>query len=412
MIKKALAISAAVLAVLAAAAVTIFLSYLAGWGVSWKMASSISHRLDADAATVRNAEGPIRTPYGVSERGFVRIGGIDQWVTIRGQDRRNPAILILHGGPGDAYSQLAYLLRSWEKDFTIVQWDQRGAGRTFGRYGKATPDMTLDRMIEDGAEVADYARRRLGQNKIILLGHSWGSALGVYLVKRHPEQFCAFVGTGQLVDAADDAKANYAYTLARLAADHRTAAIERLRKLGSPPYRTDADSEVMRRELNRYLADADKAYLYTSVVLMLHNPRYSLRDFRDLMVGHLDFSLEKTHGMYDAIDLPGLGYGMPVPFFIIDGRDDHLAPPALAETYFAKIQAPRKAMVLIDGGHFAFMSSADAFLKVLDEDVPPAALSACAGRAPTPPPGPGFGPLARRTASASAGTPAPRPSPP
>ena len=377
MIKKILAILAIVTAALAAAAVGLFLVYLNSWGISWKMATGISHRLDADAAAVRDAEGPIRTPYGVSERGFVRIGGIDQWVTIRGDDRRNPAILVLHGGPGDAYSQLAYLLRPWEKDFTVIQWDQRGAGRTFGRYGTATPDMRLDRFIEDGAEVADYARRRLGQKQIILLGHSWGSALGVYLVKRHPELFCAFVGTGQMVSSAAIARANYDYAVAHLQADHRTAELERLRRLGPPPYPNHAEGEVVRTQFDRYLPDADKAYLYTSVVLMLHNPRYSLRDFRDMMTGHLDFSLEKMDREYEAIDLPALGYAMPVPVFVIDGRDDHLAPPALAAPYVASIQAPRKDMVLIDGGHFAFMSNARGFLDVLRREVRPV----CAGAA-------------------------------
>jgi pimeloyl-ACP methyl ester carboxylesterase len=193
---------------------------LNNFGLSPQQVLHIFREQHTDAAGIRDAEGPIKTSNGIAERGFVKIGGIDQWITIRGEDRSNPAILILHGGPGDAQSSLAYLYRHWERAFTVVQWDQRGAGRTFGRYGNATPDMTLDRMIEDGAEVADYARRRLGQKKIILLGHSWGSVLGVYIIKRHPELFSAYVGTGQIVRWADDTATEYAYTLARLSADH------------------------------------------------------------------------------------------------------------------------------------------------------------------------------------------------
>ena len=373
MIKKVVLVSAALLVVLVVGGAALVSNFLDQWGVSWSAASAINHRLDADAAAVRDAEGSIRTPHGISERGFVRIGGIAQWVTIRGQDRRNPAILVLHGGPGDAYSQLAYLLRPWEKDFTIIQWDQRGAGRTFGRYGETTPGMTLDRMVEDGAEVADYARRRLGQSRVILLGHSWGSALGVDLLKRHPRLFSAYVGTGQLVNTAALDRTRYAYTLARLAQDGRTKALAELRRLGPPPYAAEGQDEIVRRQLNRYLAPADKAYLFTSVALELRNPRYALKDFRDLMKGHLDFSLPRLHRTYEAIDAPALGYDMPVPFFIIDGREDELSPPSLAEPYFRKIRAPLKAMVLIDGGHFAFMSNARAFLTVLDERVRPLA---------------------------------------
>lgn len=379
MFKKALIVAAAAILLVALCAVA-GLAYLqATWDVSWATVARVHHELAADADAVRDAEGPIRTPNGVAERGFVRIGGIEQWVTIRGEDRRNPAILILHGGPGDAYSQLAYLLRPWEKDFTIVQWDQRGAGRTYGRYGKATPDMTLDRMVEDGAEVADYARRRLRQKRIVLLGHSWGSALGVHLLKRHPELFSAYVGTGQIVNTAQLDQDRYAYTLARLAADHRSGALARLRRLGPPPYATDAEDEIVRRQTNRYLAAADNSYLFTSIAVMLRDRSYSLRDFRDLMAGHLAFALERMHGAYAAIDLPALGDDMPVPFFIIDGRDDHLALPALAEPYYRQIRAPRKAMILIDGGHFAFLSNARAFLDVLLTRVRPIAIAASKG---------------------------------
>ncbi len=407
MIKKVLIISAAVLAILLICLGVGVQHLLDSWGLGWessrRMAETINRRLDADAAAVHDAEGPIRTPTGIAERGFVRIGGIDQWVTIRGDDRRNPAILVLHGGPGDAYSQLAYLLRPWERDFTVVQWDQRGAGRTYGRYGQATPDMTLNRMIEDGAEVADYARRRLGQKKIILLGHSWGSALGVQLLKRHPELFSAYVGTGQIVDTAELDADRYDYAMSRLLADHRSGAVAELRRLGPPPYRTDAQDEAVRKWLNRYLAEPDKAYLYTSVVLMMRNPNDSFADFQNLMKGHLSFSLPRMRRTYEAIDLRALGEDMPVPFFLIDGRDDRLTPPHLAEAYFRKIRAPQKAMILIGGGHFAFLSNASAFLDILVKRVRPEIMARApespvvrARRASPAPPSPSGPPPLRR----------------
>jgi pimeloyl-ACP methyl ester carboxylesterase len=349
---------------------------LANFGMSPGQAFGVFHELRADAKAVRDAEGPIDTPNGIAERGFVKIGGIDQWVTIRGEDRRNPVILVVHGGVGDAQSQLAYFYRHWQKAFTVVQWDQRGAGRTYGRYGNATPDMTLNRMIEDGAEVADYACNRLGQKKLILLGHSWGSALGVQIIKRHPERFSAYVGTGQVVRVADLTASQYAYTLLRLRADRDDSAVAELLRLGPPPYKTDAQEEVMRKWLNRYLADADKNYLLESIDLMLRNSKYSMKDFRDLQTGHLSFSLPRMYLTYSAIDLNSLGAEMPIPFFIIDGREDHLAPPDLASKYFQTIRAPQKGMFLVShAGHFAAMSNSDEFLKVLVDRVRPVVLS-------------------------------------
>ena len=353
---------------------------LASFGISLPEAYQVLRAHRTDAMAIRDAEGPISTPNGIAERGFVQIGGIQQWVTIRGDDRRNPAVLILHGGPGDAYSQLAYFFRDWERAFTVVQWDQRGAGRTYGLYGKATPDMTLDQFVEDGAEVAEYAGRRLNRPKIILLGHSWGSALGAYLTQRHPELFCAFVGTGQVVRTADLSASYYAYTLMRLTADHQAAASAELERLGPPPYHTLGPEETVRKWLNHYLPQTDREYLLSSTYVALRNARYSLKDFRDLQDGHLSFSLPVLNSTYDALDLNTLGYRIPVPFFIIDGRSDRLTPPDLAAAFFQKIHAPEKAMVQIAGGHFAFMSNPDYFLHVLVEHVRP--IAACG---PNPP---------------------------
>jgi pimeloyl-ACP methyl ester carboxylesterase len=356
---------------------------LASFGITLPEAYRVLRVQQADATAIRDAEGPISTPNGIAERGFVRIGGIQQWVTIRGDDRRNPVILILHGGPGDAYSQLAYFYRDWEHAFTLVQWDQRGAGRTYGLDGTATPDLTLDRLIDDGAELANYARRRLNQRKIILLGHSWGSALGVYLVERHPELFCAFVGTGQIVRTAYLSASYYSYTLARLTADHETAARAELMRLGPPPYHSIGPEETVRKWLNRYLPDADKHYLLSSAYVALRNAKFSLKDFRDLQDGHLSFSLPVLNDTYDALDLNTLGYVMPVPFFIIDGRSDRLTPPDLATTFFQNVHAPEKAMFLINGGHFAMMSNPDDFLQLLVEHVRP--VAACGPDSPGAP---------------------------
>ena len=122
----------------------------------------------------------IDTAKGIDEALFAKIGGIDQWITIRGQNRDNPVLLLLHGGPGlptNPYSQT--FLFSWTRDFTLVQWDQRGAGKTFGKSGPLDPAVTIDRMALDGVEVAEFLRQKLHKQKIVLVGLSWGSILGV-----------------------------------------------------------------------------------------------------------------------------------------------------------------------------------------------------------------------------------------
>src|ERR1700744_3794239 len=147
----------------------------------------------------------------ISEEGFVPIGGIDQWVTIRGADCANPVVLIVHGGPGNPSTPFAEdLYGPWEKDFTLVQWDQRGSGKTFARNpDTATRPLTMALMAGDGVEVAAYATRRLGKRKLILIGGSWGSALAINMLKLKPGLFSAYQGTSQMVEYRANQTATY-----------------------------------------------------------------------------------------------------------------------------------------------------------------------------------------------------------
>src|SRR5438309_1872368 len=127
-------------------------------------------RLDRLASSLRTRNAKqfaITSAKGIDEASYVRVGGIEQWVTIRGQDRANPVLLFLHGGPGDVTNPWAFaMFAPWEKQFTVVQWDQRGAGRTLRRTGPAVaPTMTVDRMLQDGIEVAEYLRTHLQKDK-------------------------------------------------------------------------------------------------------------------------------------------------------------------------------------------------------------------------------------------------------
>lgn len=122
----------------------------------------------------------ISAPNGVDEQRYVRIGGIDQWMTIRGDNRDNPALLFLHGGPGAGHTMFNSLTRAWERHFTIVQWDQRGSGKTRRKNGPlAARELTLMRLEEDALQVVDYVRSYLNQEKIVLVASSVGSAFGL-----------------------------------------------------------------------------------------------------------------------------------------------------------------------------------------------------------------------------------------
>jgi proline iminopeptidase len=135
----------------------------------------------------------------IDEGVFAEINGTEQWLTFRGADRANPALLIV-GGPGFGYAALAPLFSAWERDFTLVQWDQPGAGFTFARSGREAG--SIAQLVADGLVVAERACARLDVRKLVLLGFSAGTIVGLEMAKRRPELFAAYVGSGQVVDWA------------------------------------------------------------------------------------------------------------------------------------------------------------------------------------------------------------------
>lgn len=144
-------------------------------------------KLDALVSVIRSRNSKqfaLSSASGIDEARFITIGGIEQWVTIRGQDRDNPVLLFLHGGPGDVTNPWSFaLFAPWEQHFTVVQWDQRGAGRTLRRNGESVAStMTIARITQDGIELAEYLRKYLGKEKIIVVGHSFGTILELGMV--------------------------------------------------------------------------------------------------------------------------------------------------------------------------------------------------------------------------------------
>ena len=178
----------------------------------------------------------IKTPMASTSR-FASIGRIEQWISIRGEDIANPILLILHGGPGNAMTGLTYAhFRPLEAHFTVVQWDQRGAGKTFGRNGKAgSGEMSIARMAQDGIELVELVRADLGKDKVVLVGLSWGSILGTEMARLRPDLFSAYVGSGQVVDMPRGEQISYDALLARLQGRSGTKAIAALEAIGPPP---------------------------------------------------------------------------------------------------------------------------------------------------------------------------------
>ena len=315
----------------------------------------------------------ITAPHGIAEAAFVRIGGIDQFIQIRGQDRGNPVILVLQGGPGISMLGLTPIFQPWERFFTVVQWDQRGTGKTYGRNGgrAEAQSMTIARMTQDGLEVAAFVRRHLHKDKIIVLGHSWGTVLGLRMVRQRPDYFSAYVGTGQLVDKEMNEARSYAQLLAKARAAHDAAGIAELTRLGPPPYKSLAMLYAQRKWLAAYDTPAERDLTATLAPMILLAPNYSLWDIYDFQASTA-FAQTVTYDEINAYDARKLGLTFDVPFFVFEGSEDNQTPTALAQDYLATVRAPIKKFVMLPGGgHSAMLTMPDAFLRALLDNVRP-----------------------------------------
>ncbi|APR77103.1 Hydrolase, alpha/beta fold family protein [Minicystis rosea] len=312
---------------------------------------------------------------GIDEAGFVELDGLEQWVAVRGHDRAAPVLLFLHGGPGAAMSLLAYRqLASWEQQLTVVIWDQRGAGRTFGRHGRASL-LTFDRIVADGLALAEHLRARLGRRRIVLLGHSWGSMLGVEMIRRRPDLFCAYVGTGQVVDVARGESMSHAATLARLRARGDDAGAAELERIGPPPYPSREDLRTQRRLLVSTMPEAERRIVTERTETLLLAPGGTLKDVADFYRGFAH-SIDTLWPSILSFRLdPGMELGVPAFFFT--GEEDLQTPAALVAEYAPTLRAPKRAVVMIPGAaHFAYATHGDVFLRELVARVRPLAADA------------------------------------
>jgi pimeloyl-ACP methyl ester carboxylesterase len=319
----------------------------------------------------------ILTSNGIDEAMYVKIGGIDQWIQIRGQDRDNPVLLCLHGGPGATWLPLTAVFAPWEKDFTVVQWDQRGAGKSLEASGSSIAStMSIQRMSDDGIELAEFLRAHLKKEKILLLGHSWGSILGVHMVLQRPDLFYAYVGTGQVAQMTRSQQISYDHLLEKARAASDKSSVQALVEIGPPPFDRMQKVAVYFHQLEPYEVEPDR-YAQSGLMggAIFNAPNFSLRDILNRARG---FERIPTWSLYQAMlstDLSSLGSTFKVPVFFFQGAQDEVTEASLVQEYFDKVDAPHKEIVLFEGeGHFAVLTQPGKFLKELDTRVRPLAV--------------------------------------
>jgi pimeloyl-ACP methyl ester carboxylesterase len=305
----------------------------------------------------------------ISEEKFILINGIEQWVTIKGEISK-PIILFIHGGPGSPISPYSdNLYKDWEKDFIIVQWDQRGTGRTFGRYApeELTPafltanPLTVDLMTNDGIALSEYLLKHLRKQKIILFGTSWGSALGVKIASKRPDLFYAYVGHSQIVNPAIDiAFYNKVYKMAEGKNDKE--ALKILKTIGKPPYDRANKTGQLFRIIKKYEKEnsipAPDNWFVVSPDYDNAKDNQNRSDGDDYsFVNYTGDSKLEVQAMSTTINLLIDNITFQIPVYLIQGREDILTPKEKTKKYFNKIKAPVKKYYLLSKTAHGFNTS-------------------------------------------------------
>jgi pimeloyl-ACP methyl ester carboxylesterase len=321
------------------------------------------------AALVPASTPAIEGPNAIAALEEIELGGVPQWLLVRGKDRSKPVLLYLHGGPGSAFIPFARQFSSrLEENFVVVHWDQRGAGKS---CSDAVPDETLnlEQYLADTHELVLALRKRFGVEKIFLVGHSWGSVLGVLTVQRHPELFHAYVGLGQVVNMRRNEEISYRYVVDRARAEGNQEALDALEPI-HPPYDSIRSLSVQREWLSYYKGDLHGGGLRARMIGdTLRAPEYTLVEklasvpcFLNTLEHAWD-DVQKTDFLRDVDRLE-----VPVYFFL--GRHDYNTPTELVVEWASTLQAPRIELVWFESSaHMACIEEPGRFQDELVDTV-------------------------------------------
>ncbi len=297
---------------------------------------------------------PALRPPGISREEKVVLGRLPQTIFIRGRDRENPVLLFLHGGPGLPEMPFSHVNAELERDFTVVHWDQRGAGKSY-RPDIPVASMNTDEFVQETVQLSRYLCRTLHQRKIYLAGFSWGSFIGAQAVAKHPELYSAYIGISQVVDLPLSERWLHRAGLAQAEQQGLPKVAAQLQKIGEPPYRTRREERLVNSLTKAMQPDLPRAMTRLRYVYLgLQSPYYSVEDDINLVRG-LKFSGRELEADIWGRSLLKCVPEIDVAVYLFAGRYDTVVSAPLEKFYFEKLRAPR-------GKHFIWFEHSDHIL--------------------------------------------------
>ena len=325
----------------------------------------------------------IKDPHGNSLRGSIAslekviLGGAEQWILLRGEDTTKPVMLFLHGGPGTSHmGLLRKYTRELERHFVVVDWDQRGAGKSYAAiYPNAA--MNIPQFVSDACELSEMLRIRFHQDKIYIVGHSWGSVIGVLAVQKRPELYYAYIGIGQVANMLESERCSYTWTLEQAEKNHDGGTVKKLNEMGMPPYTGDWQKKFMRQR--RYLASYGGEVHGNSkgafpLVLggVVSASEYNLLDRVNFFRGIFS-SVRLLGPELMTVNLNEQAPSLKVPIYFLLGKHDYEAAFVQAEQYFRNVEAPTKELIWFENSaHMLNFEEHEKFSKLLIQTILPA----------------------------------------
>lgn len=311
------------------------------------------------------------TPEGgtkIAQKGWAQIGGIKQGYFIRGENERNPVILFLHGGPG---SPELPMIKDTElkKHFTVCYWDQRGAGMTF------SPDtnpatMTTEQFVEDTRQMTDSLREWYGVEKVYLMGHSWGSYLGIKVIEKHPELYHAYIGIGQVCNQLESERLAYDYIVgeARKAGDTQTVEAFEAYDKSAPDFPSNEYLlKVRTPSMKKYgvgIKHKDIS-MFDIAIDLLYYRGYTFMDKIHYLQGAM-FSLNHMFHKVIEDNLFETSTRFEIPVYIIQGKYDYQVSHQLAKAYLDSIDAPQKEFYTFEeSAHSPILEEPKRFVEIV-----------------------------------------------
>lgn len=303
----------------------------------------------------------------ISQLVNINVGSQNQTLLIRGKSKDNPIVLFLHGGPG--FAQICYAREyqsKLEENFLVVNWDQRGSGKSYSFFMNKD-NLTKNQIVDDAIDVIEYLCKTYGKDKIILVGHSWGSELGMNIIKRDSSRILSYIGVGQVVNHTEGESISYEYAVGLAKQNNDSSALKVLDDMGSPPYK-DVIKPTLETEniIKKYSPFRDDINITKDVIKgSLFSPESNGLDAIKYVFGN-KLSAEKLWGTNNDFNLFNDVKKVDIPIYFCAGRYDYTTPSVLVEKYYKTLEAPYKELIWFENStHYPQYTESDKFYDLL-----------------------------------------------